>query len=488
MGEDYKDVVGAIEGELPRFAKRSFEDWSPQFVDGGDVFEHYHQRWRTAEGRAALANRTPVQLERDRILYSPGLRKQAEKYHVLYNGQRRIVRNFATHTMRCAQVSRAIARGLRLNEDFAEAIALGSKVGATPFVHAAKEAVDQWLREKIAEIDASCSDRDDQRERQALFDGDLPLPNWIEQIESTSTFEAVKRQLPWAHGSDVEKAYTSGQQSYWSLCCQPFTLEAMPSQFQPESMFGIWRHSRGLASNGTQFRHEIVMEKASDGRLRIDGGAHATFEAIVVQYADDITWAIENLDDANSAALLNNRSSVYQALMRELAKEDLPTILTNAISANDAGGFYTYFITDFVGHSAPVLAALEGNPGEDIRAALGAGEEEAAVGLSPRGAKILAEVIDFLHAFAFEEPRVRNRKKMLAEVSRQCVHLLYEGDPDSLRRFIEDRANLEQWPSSDLARADELLQKSVHRAQAAVSVFASMADQEIYDFVGIQSL
>jgi hypothetical protein len=38
------------------------------------------------------------------------------------------------------------------------------------------------------------------------------------------------------------------------------------------------------------------------------------------------------------------------------------------------------------------------------------------------------------------------------------------------------------------ARAKELNQRDVYRAQASVTVFAGMADQEIYDFVGIQAL
>ena len=41
-----------------------------------------------------------------------------------------------THSLEVSQISRTIARGLRLNEDLAEAIALGHDVGHTPFGHA----------------------------------------------------------------------------------------------------------------------------------------------------------------------------------------------------------------------------------------------------------------------------------------------------------------------------------------------------------------
>ena len=108
---EYHESVSQIESGLLKCAKRSFEPSSPLFVDGGEVFSHFSNQWEKGN-QFKLRHRTPIQLERDRILYSQGMRKQTEKYHVLYNGQRRIVRAYATHTMKMAQVTRAICRGL----------------------------------------------------------------------------------------------------------------------------------------------------------------------------------------------------------------------------------------------------------------------------------------------------------------------------------------------------------------------------------------
>src|SRR5712692_11112198 len=106
--ENYNDHVEWIEIGLAPYAKKSFESFSQQFLDGGDMVRYFSKAWQNAHHQRKIVNRTPLQLERDRILYSSGMRKQTEKYHVLYNGQRRIVRNYITHTMRIAQVTRSI--------------------------------------------------------------------------------------------------------------------------------------------------------------------------------------------------------------------------------------------------------------------------------------------------------------------------------------------------------------------------------------------
>ena len=50
-----------------------------------------------------------------------------------------------THTLEVARIARTIARGLRLNEDLTEAIALGHDLGHTPFGHAGERVLNQIL-------------------------------------------------------------------------------------------------------------------------------------------------------------------------------------------------------------------------------------------------------------------------------------------------------------------------------------------------------
>ena len=79
---DYVVQVDVMEGKFRPSAKRSFEAHSPTFVDGDEILPFYLQEWG-GPARKRLTNRTPLQRERDRILYSNLMRKQTEKYHLL---------------------------------------------------------------------------------------------------------------------------------------------------------------------------------------------------------------------------------------------------------------------------------------------------------------------------------------------------------------------------------------------------------------------
>lgn len=79
--------------------------------------------------------RTAFQRDRDRIIHSKSFRRLKHKTQV-YISPGDHYRTRMTHSLEVAQISRTIARGLMLNEDLTEAIALGHDVGHTPFGHA----------------------------------------------------------------------------------------------------------------------------------------------------------------------------------------------------------------------------------------------------------------------------------------------------------------------------------------------------------------
>ena len=80
--------------------------------------------------------RTDFQRDRDRILHCKSFRRLKHKTQVFLAPEGDHYRTRLTHTLEVAQIARTIARGLALNEDLTEAIALGHDLGHTPFGHA----------------------------------------------------------------------------------------------------------------------------------------------------------------------------------------------------------------------------------------------------------------------------------------------------------------------------------------------------------------
>ncbi|MDI6602290.1 MAG: deoxyguanosinetriphosphate triphosphohydrolase [Thermoanaerobacteraceae bacterium] len=79
--------------------------------------------------------RTDFQRDRDRIIHCKAFRRLKHKTQVFISPEGDHYRTRLTHTLEVAQIARTIARGLRLNEDLTEAIALGHDLGHTPFGH-----------------------------------------------------------------------------------------------------------------------------------------------------------------------------------------------------------------------------------------------------------------------------------------------------------------------------------------------------------------
>src|SRR5665648_52178 len=79
--------------------------------------------------------RTDFQRDRDRIVHSKSFRRLMHKTQVFLAPEGDHFRTRLTHTLEVSQIARTIARGLGLNEDLAEAIALGHDLGHTPFGH-----------------------------------------------------------------------------------------------------------------------------------------------------------------------------------------------------------------------------------------------------------------------------------------------------------------------------------------------------------------
>ena len=89
--------------------------------------------------------RTCYQRDIDRIVHSKSFRRLMHKTQVFLQPEGDHYRTRMTHTLEVARIASTITRALGLNEDLAEAIAMGHDLGHTPFGHAGEVALTQCL-------------------------------------------------------------------------------------------------------------------------------------------------------------------------------------------------------------------------------------------------------------------------------------------------------------------------------------------------------
>lgn len=91
--------------------------------------------------------RTSFQRDRDRILHSKAFRRLKQKTQVFVASTGDHYRTRLTHSLEVSQISRQLARMLRLNEDVIESIALSHDLGHTPFGHVGEHELDRLLKD-----------------------------------------------------------------------------------------------------------------------------------------------------------------------------------------------------------------------------------------------------------------------------------------------------------------------------------------------------
>jgi dGTPase len=193
--------------------------------------------------------RSDYQRDRDRIVHATAFRRLTYKTQVFVFHEGDHYRTRLTHSLEVAQIARAIARMLALDEDLAEALALAHDLGHPPFGHAGERAL----------------------------------------AGATAAFGGFD------HNAQSLKVVTRLERKYAGFDGLNLTIETLE---------GLVKHNGPLTGQG---RHETVLRQeieAAGLTERLHLGEFAPAEAQAAAIADDIAYNSHDLDDGLRAGLI----------------------------------------------------------------------------------------------------------------------------------------------------------------------------------------
>jgi dGTPase len=263
--------------------------------------------------------RSDFQRDRDRIVHTTAFRRLKHKTQVFIAADGDHYRTRLTHTVEVAQIARALARALKLDEDLAEGVALVHDFGHTPFGHTGEDALHAVLE---------------------------PYGGFDHNAQSLRIVTKLERRY----------AEFDGLNLTW------------------ESLEGLVKHNGPLLdAEGEGTRGEVplpILEYNDKHDLELS--SHASLEAQVAAIADDIAYNTHDIDDGLRSGYLTFEMledvPFLAGLMREV-HDKYPGLEESRFTHEMMRRQITRMVEDVIGVSQAHLRDVRPESAADVRRA-----------------------------------------------------------------------------------------------------------------------
>ncbi|QWG16259.1 deoxyguanosinetriphosphate triphosphohydrolase [Bradyrhizobium sediminis] len=306
-------------------------------------------------GEPPSQTRSPFRRDCDRVIHSTAFRRLKYKTQVFVFHEGDHYRTRLTHSLEVAQIARALARQLGLDEDLTETLALAHDLGHPPFGHAGERALDACLQ------------------AHGGFD---------HNAQTLRVVTALEHRYPDFDGLNLT----------W------------------ESLEGIVKHNGPLTDRGGaavgRYRDRGVPAGISDyvGTYDLELWSFASLEAQVAAIADDIAYDAHDIDDGLRAGLFGVDDLKVMPLAADMIAEiarhypDLDDIRRGAELVRE---LISYLIGAVVAEARRRLQIARPQSVDDVR-----NHGEVLIAFPPGVAQAEAEIKAFLKRGMYRHPRV----------------------------------------------------------------------------------
>jgi dGTPase len=326
-----------------------------------------------------------------------------------------------THSIEVAQIARAVARSLGLDEDLAEALALAHDLGHTPFGHTGEDALHASMA------------------AHGGFDHNAQALRVVTRLE---------RRYPAFDGLNLT----------W------------------ETLEGLVKHNGPLLTPEGEptekFRAHGVPEPILDycRRHDLELATHAGAEAQAAAISDDIAYNTHDIDDGLRAGLFDIADLRDVDLLRETLADiarEWPGLDRARTISELTRRLITRFVEDVIRHSTAGLAASGAASAADVRAA-----GRPLIGFSPAMAHADRAIKGFLFPRMYRHPRVMRIREEAARVV-----------ADLFGRYVADVSQMPEDWREGLSRSDEgkIARRAADYLAGMTDTFALQEHARLFD-------